>query len=87
MQSLVYIPIVGNQLETLLEKYNYCVPKICEVEIDRKIKDICERLSVSIPSLAVKKKTILKKTRKNTLYTQTRREEENCLRLMRKESV
>ena len=65
----VCIPIVGNQLETLLEKYNYCVPKICEVEIDRTIKDICERLSVFIPSLAVKEKTILKKHEKHALYT------------------
>ena len=69
MLSPVYVPIVGNQLETLLEKYNYCVPKICEVEIDRTIKDICERLSVFIPSLAVKEKTILKKHEKHALYT------------------
>ena len=70
----VCIPIVGNQLETLLEKYNYCVPKICEVEIDRTIKDICERLSVFIPSLAVKEKTILKKTRKTRfIHKQGRR--------------
>lgn len=69
MPSPVCVPIAGNQLETLLEKYNYCVPKICEVEIDRTIKDICERLSVSIPSLAVKEKTILKKHEKHALYT------------------
>ena len=65
----VSVPIIGNQLETLLQKYNYRVPKISEVEINRRIKDICERLSVSIPSLAVKEKTMLKKHEKNGLYT------------------
>ena len=65
----VCVPIVGNQLKTLLKKYNYCVPKISDQEIDRAIKDICERLSVSIPSLAVKEKTILKKHEKIALYT------------------
>ena len=65
----VCIPIVGNQLKTLLKKYDYCVPKISDQEIDRTIKDICERLSVSIPSLAVKEKTILKKQEKIALYT------------------
>lgn len=65
----VCIPIVGIQLETLLEKYNYCVPKISEAEINRTIKDICERLSLSIPSLAVKNKTMLKKQEKIALYT------------------
>ena len=56
------VPIVGNQLKTLLKKYDYCVPKISDQEIDRTIKDICERLSASIQSLVVKEKTILKKT-------------------------
>ena len=65
----VCVPIVGNQLQTLLKKYNYCVPRISDAEIDRTIKDICERLSVSFPSLAVKEKTILKKYEKHALYT------------------
>ena len=65
----VTVPIVGNQLETLLKKYNYCVPRISDAEIDRSIKDSCERLSLSIPSLAVKEKTILKKHEKIALYT------------------
>ena len=51
-----------------MEKYNYCVPKISDAEIDRRIKDICERLSLSIPSLAVKERTILKKHEKLALY-------------------
>ena len=65
----VCVPIVGNQLQTLLEKYNYCVPKISDAEIDRTIKDVCEMLSASFPSLAVKEKTILKKHEKIALYT------------------
>ena len=65
----VCVPIIGNQLETLLEKYNYCVPKISDAEIDRTIKNVCEMLSASFPSLAVKEKTILKKHEKIALYT------------------
>ena len=65
----VCVPIVGNQLETLLKKYNYRVPKISEAEINRRIKDICERLSASIPSLADKEKTTIKKHEKHALYT------------------
>ena len=65
----VCVPVVGNQLQTLLKKYDYRVPKISDAEIDRRIKDICERLSISIPSLAVKEKTILKKHERNALYT------------------
>ncbi|MBR5897972.1 MAG: phage integrase SAM-like domain-containing protein [Muribaculaceae bacterium] len=64
----VCVPI-GDKLETLLKKYDYCVPKISDQEIDRTIKDICERLSLSIPSLAVKEKTMLKKQEKIALYT------------------
>ena len=67
--SKVCVPIVGRQLETLLKKYDYCVPKISDQEIDRAIKDICERLSLSIPSLTIKHKTILKKHEKIALYT------------------
>ena len=65
----VCVPIVGNQLETLLKKYDYCIPKITDQEIDRTIKDLCERLSLSIPSLAVKERTMLKKHEKMALYT------------------
>ena len=64
----VCVPIIGNQLETLLKKYDYCVPKISDQEIDRSIKESCERLSASIPSLAVKERTILKKHEKQALY-------------------
>ena len=65
----VCVPVVGNQLETLLKKYDYRAPKISDAEIDRRIKDICEKLSATIPSLAVKEKTILKKHERNALYT------------------
>ena len=65
----VCVPIVGKQLKALLKKYDYCVPKISDQEIDRTIKDICERLSLAIPSLAVKEKTLLKKQEKIALYT------------------
>ena len=65
----VCVPVVGNQLETLLKKYDYRAPQISDAEIDRRIKDICEKLSATIPSLAVKEKTMLKKHEKNALYT------------------
>ena len=65
----VCVPVVGNQLETLLKKYDYRAPNISDAEINRRIKEICERLSASIPSLGVKVKTILKKHERNALYT------------------
>ena len=60
----VVVPILDEKLETLLKKYNYNVPPISDQVLNRDIKKIAEKLSVSVPSLAVKEKTLLKKQEK-----------------------
>ena len=60
-QNLVVIPILDDRLETLLKKYNYNIPKIADQNMNRTIKKIGEKLSKSVPSLAVKEITRLTK--------------------------
>lgn len=60
-KQLVVIPILDPKLEVLLKKYNYNVPQIWDVSLNRTIKKICEKLSETVPSLAVKERTILTK--------------------------
>lgn len=60
-QNKVVIPIMDPRLETLLEKYNYNVPKVTDQNINRTIKKIGEMLSKYVPSLAVKEITKLTK--------------------------
>lgn len=55
----VVIPIMDERLETLLKKYEYNVPKICDQNLNRTIKEICKRLSVTVPSLQKKERTVL----------------------------
>ena len=61
----VVIPIINDELETLLKKYNYTVPEVCEQIINRYIKDICKELSSTVPSLCVKLRTLLTKTERD----------------------
>ena len=60
-KNMVVIPIMDSRLETLLKKYNYNIPKVADQNINRTIKKIGERLSKSVPSLAVKEITKLTK--------------------------
>lgn len=60
-KAKVVIPILDPRLETLLEKYNFNVPNLSDVVFNRYIKEICHRLSMSVPSLAVKERTKLNK--------------------------
>ena len=60
----VVIPIVDDKLETLLKKYNYNMPEITDQAFNRVIKDIGEKLSHTIPSLAKTERTLLKKQEK-----------------------
>lgn len=60
-QNKVVIPIMDPRLETLLEKYNYNVPKVAGQNMNRTIKKIGKQLSKSVPSLAVKEITNLTK--------------------------
>ena len=58
-KSPVIIPILDNNLIVLLKKYNYNVPRIIDVSLNRNIKNTLERLSHTVPSLAKKERTIL----------------------------
>ena len=60
----VVIPIMDDKLETLLKKYDYNMPEITDQAFNRVIKDIGEKLSKSVPSLAKTERTLLKKQEK-----------------------
>ena len=60
----VVIPILDDKLETLLKKYDYTMPSITDQEFNRTIKEIGKKLSETIPSLAIKERTLLKKQEK-----------------------
>lgn len=55
----VQIPILSKNLITLAEKYDFNLPVIRDVIINRYIKTICKDLAASVPSLAVESPTIL----------------------------
>lgn len=55
----VVVPIMDDRLETLLKKYDYNVPEILDQSLNRTIKDICKKLSGSVPSLGKKERTVL----------------------------
>ena len=61
----VVIPIINDELETLLKKYDYTVPDVCGQIINRYIKEICKDLSETLPSLGVKLRTLLTKTERD----------------------
>lgn len=56
----VVIPITDDRLEALLKKYDYNVPDIWGESLNRAIKQICKKLSETVPSLASKERTLLK---------------------------
>lgn len=58
----VVIPILNDKLVSLLEKYDYTVPEVVDVVFNRYIKDICKKLSDSVPTLATLVPTLLTKT-------------------------
>ena len=58
-KSPVIIPILDDNLIVLLKKYDYNVPKIWDVSINRNIKNTLSRLSLTVPSLAKKERTLL----------------------------
>lgn len=60
-KAAVVIPILDSKLEILLKKYDYNVPKLNDVVLNRYIKKICHRLSESTPSFAVMERTKLNK--------------------------
>lgn len=58
-KSPVIIPILDDNLINLLKKYDYNVPKLYDVSVNRNIKNTLEKLSDTIPSLAKKERTML----------------------------
>lgn len=55
----VKIPIMNPNLQAICEKYNYNLPSVVDVILNRYIKDILKGLSETVPSLAIKVKTKL----------------------------
>ena len=55
----VFVPILTENLETLLAKYDYTVPTISDVVLNRYIKEILKQLAQTVPSLAVTERTVL----------------------------
>lgn len=58
-KNSVTIPILNKNLLEIAKKYNYNIPKISDVILNRYIKIICKELSKEIPSLLKQEKTIL----------------------------
>lgn len=69
-KSPVIIPILDDNLIVLLKKYNYNVPSIWDVSLNRNIKNTLEILSHTVPTLAKKTRTLL-------TLTERRAEEES----------
>ena len=63
--NMVVIPISDDKLETLLKKYDYCMPSITDQTFNRTIKEVGEKLSKRFPSLAKNERTLLKKQEKD----------------------
>ena len=61
----VKIPIMNPNLKAICEKYNYNIPSVIDVLINRYIKEILKDLSETVPSLAVKVPTKLTMKQKN----------------------
>ena len=55
----VVIPILDERLEALLKKYDYNVHEVLDQSLNRTIKEICKRLSVTVPSLGKNERTVL----------------------------
>ena len=57
--NTVVIPILNNNLLDIAEKYNYEIPKVSDVILNRYIKKILKELSKTVPSLAKLERTVL----------------------------
>lgn len=63
----VVIPIINEELEVLLKKYDYNVPSLSEQKINDCIKLVCEHVSRTVPSLCKRERTRLTKTERELL--------------------
>lgn len=55
----VTIPILNNNVFSIVQKYDYNLPFVKDVIINRYIKVICKRLSATVPALSKKEITVL----------------------------
>lgn len=55
----VVIPILNDNLLAIARKYDFQIPAIIDVVLNRKIKEILKDLSAEVPSLAKRERTIL----------------------------
>lgn len=63
------IPILSDNLVTLCNKYDGNVPRVSSVILNRYIKVICRELSETIPSLAIKIKSLITMKERNAETT------------------
>lgn len=63
----VKIPIMNPNLQAICEKYNYNIPSVIDVIINRYIKQILKELSEKVPSLALRVPTKLTMKQKQNL--------------------
>ena len=65
------VPILNDNLQSLVEKYDYRIPHISDVIINRYIKKILKKLSETVPSLQESFRTILTLKEKKAVEAKT----------------
>jgi len=55
----VIVPVLNQNLLTIAKKYDYNIPLVSDVLLNRYIKTICKSLSVAVPSLAETERTVI----------------------------
>lgn len=75
--SEAIVPIMDDNLVSLFEKYNYSVPKVNDVIMNRYIKEVCSELSVRVKSLQklVITKLTMKEIKKEAEYRKEKGED------------
>lgn len=70
-RNTVVVPIISDNLQAIAEKYNYNLPRVTDVIINRYIKDILKELSQTVESLKVPVKTVLTMSEKQAEQAKT----------------
>lgn len=63
----VCIPVIGTNLKSILERYDYRLPKVNDQFLNKRIKVILKNLSENVPSLKKRVQVILKRGRGGSL--------------------
>lgn len=66
-KARVCIPVIGTNLKSILEKYNYELPKVGDQFLNKRIKVILKNLSENVPSLKRRVQVILKRGKGGSL--------------------